>query len=117
VDAGVTWQVIQASFVNSGQFDWVVPTTSTTQGRIRVRDSASSAIQDILDGPFSISQPTSNVLFVDDFNRTGALGTNWTLSRGSFTANGSAAVSSATQSSQSLRAVGNRNRECTRFGP
>lgn len=98
-NGGATWQVLRASTANTGRFDWSVPSTATTQGKLRVSAVADPSVTDTSNGVFSIVMaPPTNVVFSDDFNRTGALGANWLVQRGAFSANGTAAVGTAPQS-------------------
>lgn len=98
-NGGSTWQVIQASAANTGRFDWTVPATATTQGKVRGSSVLDPSVTDTSDGVFTIiTGPPTNIVFSDDFNRTGALGASWLVQRGAFSANGTAAIGTAPQS-------------------
>jgi subtilisin family serine protease len=59
INAGTNWTVITSSTTNDGSQAWTVPSTATTQGRVRVSDASNSATNDISDANFTIQVPAS----------------------------------------------------------
>lgn len=53
-DNGLTWIIIVDSIPSTGIYEWVVPVTLTTQGRVKISDITDPNIFDISDGPFTI---------------------------------------------------------------
>jgi photosystem II stability/assembly factor-like uncharacterized protein len=53
-DNGLTWMNIIDSIPSTGIFEWVVPVTLTTQGRMKISDITNPIIFDASDGPFTI---------------------------------------------------------------
>jgi PKD repeat protein len=56
LDNGSTWTQINTTAVsaNLGVFDWTVPTATSTNCLVRIRNSANSSVFDVSDGNFSI---------------------------------------------------------------
>jgi photosystem II stability/assembly factor-like uncharacterized protein len=62
IDDGLNWINIMDSLQSSDIYEWIVPNTITSQGRIRISDLDDSGIFDISDEAFYIDYPVS----VDD---------------------------------------------------
>lgn len=57
---GGSWTTITASTAASaGSYAWTVPSSATTQAKVRVSDAAAPAVVDASDGVFTITVPTS----------------------------------------------------------
>jgi hypothetical protein len=60
---GTAWSTIIASVPGvPSTYAWTVPTTPTTQGRVRVTWTVSDTVSDISDGPFTISVATFPII-------------------------------------------------------
>ncbi|MCP4574145.1 MAG: T9SS type A sorting domain-containing protein, partial [bacterium] len=55
VNGGSTWNAITSSTTNDGSYGWTVPSSATTQGRVRVTGGTA---QDTSDGNFTIDVPS-----------------------------------------------------------
>lgn len=53
-NGGISWTEVAANIPNTGTFNWTVPEVGTTNGRVRVSDSADGSPADQSDGSFSI---------------------------------------------------------------
>ncbi|KAB2879117.1 T9SS type A sorting domain-containing protein [bacterium] len=61
-DGGTNYTVIAASTANDGSQAWTVPSTATTQGRVRVSDVLNAATNDVSNANFTITvAPTNSV--------------------------------------------------------
>jgi hypothetical protein len=84
LDGGSTWTTITSSTPNDGSQAWTVPSSATTQGRVRVADAANAATNDISNSNFTITVTPSNSVTVTapngGENFTGGTSTNitWT---------------------------------------
>jgi hypothetical protein len=84
VDGGTNYTVISASTANDGTEPWTVPSSATTQGRVRVSDASSATTNDVSNANFTITVPASNSVTVTAPNGgeslTGGSSTNitWT---------------------------------------
>ncbi len=80
IDAGSTWTTIIASTPNDGTQAWTVPSTATTQGRVRVSDAADATTLDTSNANFTITVPagTYATLPYSTGFETGALDQYWT---------------------------------------
>ena len=58
LNAGSTWTTIIASTPNDGSQAWTVPSSATTQGRVRVSDAAAPSTNDISNTNFTITLPS-----------------------------------------------------------
>lgn len=58
LDGGTNWTQITASTPNDGSQAWTVPSSATTQGRVRVSDAANAATNDISNANFTITVPS-----------------------------------------------------------
>jgi photosystem II stability/assembly factor-like uncharacterized protein len=65
-DNGSTWITILDSIPSTGIYDWTVPNTFTSLGRVRISDITDSTVFDISDGPFTIQ--SSHMITVTDPN-------------------------------------------------
>ncbi|MCU0611426.1 MAG: S8 family serine peptidase, partial [Candidatus Eisenbacteria bacterium] len=81
-NAGVNWTTITSSTPNDGSQAWTVPSTATTQGRVRVSDAAASATNDISNANFTIqvSGATYATLPYSTGFETGAVDQYWSTS-------------------------------------
>lgn len=70
---GSTWTPIIASFpALTGTYNWVIPTVTTTQARVRVSWTDSSNVSDQSDGVFTISGPAALISIANDSLRATA---------------------------------------------
>ncbi len=98
-DGGGSWQRVQTDLLNTGEYFWTVPATATNRGLFRVSPTGGRARPAVSANSFTIGGITAPPpVFNDEFNRSGTLGGTWIPTRGSFSANGSAAVSARVQS-------------------
>lgn len=59
LDGGSTWSVVTSSTAASaGSYAWTVPSSATTNARVRVSDAANAAVSDVSDGAFTITTAT-----------------------------------------------------------
>jgi len=65
-DNGNNWIAIVDSFSSTGIYEWIIPNTLTTEGRVRISDATDPSVFDISDGSFTIQ--TSRVVTVLDPN-------------------------------------------------
>jgi hypothetical protein len=61
-DGGSSWVLIVAGTPNDGNYDWTVPTTPSTQCRVRVSDAADGDPYDISDNDFTIHSPSFSII-------------------------------------------------------
>ena len=54
IDDGTNWINIVDSIPSTGIYNWTVPNTLTSEGRVRISDVSDSTTFDISDGPFTI---------------------------------------------------------------
>jgi endonuclease/exonuclease/phosphatase family metal-dependent hydrolase len=60
LDNGSTWSLITSSTsASTGSYTWTVPSTTSTQARVRVSDASNASLNDISDATFSIVSSTS----------------------------------------------------------
>jgi len=85
-NGGTSWTSITTSTPNDGSQAWTVPSTATTQGRVRVSDASNAAVTDQSNANFTItvSGTYASLPYSTGFE-TGALDTYWTSA---VTANG-----------------------------
>jgi hypothetical protein len=80
-NGGSTWTPITSSTPNDGSYNWTVPATETTTGRVRVADAADPGVNDISDGNFTIEVPAggdyATLPYATGFE-SGSLDTYWT---------------------------------------
>ncbi len=57
-NSGASWTTVTGSTTNDGTYTWSVPSTATTQGRVRVADASNSSINDVSDADFTIDVPS-----------------------------------------------------------
>jgi len=58
IDGGNSWKIITQSTTNDGNYNWYVPSTSTTQCLVRIRgNDGDNGLSDTSDGVFSIVSP------------------------------------------------------------
>jgi len=57
-NGGSTWTSITSSTPNDGTHAWTVPSTATTQGRVRVSDATDGTVTDMSNGNFTITVPS-----------------------------------------------------------
>lgn len=55
LDGGANWNVIASNVANTGAYAWSIPTTPTTQGRVRVSDAADNDPADASNNNFTIT--------------------------------------------------------------
>lgn len=70
LNAGSTWTQITASTANDGSEAWTVPSSATTQGRIRVSDATNAATTDMSDANFTITTGTPPITAESESNGT-----------------------------------------------
>ncbi len=77
-NGGTSWSFITSSTANDGSYGWTVPSTATTQGRIRITGGTA---QDISNSNFTVTVPSgggyATLPFSDGFE-SGSLGQYWT---------------------------------------
>ncbi|XXF80125.1 polysaccharide deacetylase family protein [Myxococcaceae bacterium GXIMD 01537] len=56
-DLGTTWTTLVTGAPNTGRYTWTVPTTTTTQGLVRVSSTSDPFVSDTSDAAFSIVPP------------------------------------------------------------
>jgi hypothetical protein len=61
LNGGSTWTAITASTTNTGSYSWTLPGSTTTTGRVRVRDASDSNPADISDANFTITPQTESI--------------------------------------------------------
>lgn len=61
LDGGSTWTTILSSTPNDGSQAWTVPSSATTQGRVRVADAANASTNDISNANFTITVVSNSV--------------------------------------------------------
>ena len=59
-NGGSSWTAITSSTPNDGSYNWTVPSEATTQGRVRVQDTADPGVTDTSDANFTIDIPTGD---------------------------------------------------------
>jgi len=86
-NGGTSWTTITSSTPNDGSQAWTVPSTATTQGRVRVSDATNAAINDQSNANFTIqvSGGTYATLPYTTGFESGALDSYW---QSAITANG-----------------------------
>ncbi len=78
-NGGSTYTVITSSTTNDGSHAWTVPSTATTQGRVRVTDAADAAVSDISNANFTITTPAAYAALPYSFGfEGGAFDQYWT---------------------------------------
>lgn len=60
-DGGATWSSVAASAGNTGTYSWTLPASTTTQGRIRVKDATSGLPSDISNANFTIEPEVESI--------------------------------------------------------
>jgi galactose oxidase len=82
-DNGNSWSPIATNVADTGSYDWLVPSVSSSQGLVRISDSEMSEVRDVSDAPFTISRastysavPFGSFWRFDDSNVD--LGSAWT---------------------------------------
>jgi photosystem II stability/assembly factor-like uncharacterized protein len=60
-DSGINWINIITNLQNSGKYSWTIPNNQTTSAKIKISNASNSAIYDISDSDFTISQPVINI--------------------------------------------------------
>ena len=61
-NGGTTWSPLASAAPNTGAFSWTVPDVETTQGRVRVSDTASPA-SDVSDAAFTVRRAPPQTTF------------------------------------------------------
>jgi len=79
-NGGGNWTNITPSTPNDGSYTWTIPSSATTQGRVRVTDTSDTSVTDQSDGNFTIELPPSGdyatLPYTTGFE-AGALDTYW----------------------------------------
>lgn len=65
-DSGRTWSEFATGLPAAGAYEWTIPATASEQCLIKVADSATGAIVDLSDAPFSISALPQNFALAFD---------------------------------------------------
>ncbi|MGD2092317.1 MAG: SBBP repeat-containing protein, partial [Candidatus Aminicenantes bacterium] len=60
-DSGMTWNLIDGPISNTGMYDWIIPTTPSTECLVKVKD-ADSSDEDISDAVFTIRAPSITIV-------------------------------------------------------
>ncbi len=74
VDDGAAWTAIDTVAADAGQYDWSVPSSLTTTGRVRIYDVDDATLADTSAATFSIVEPSESVTLLspNGYQRWGA---------------------------------------------
>ena len=68
---GTTWiTIVPRMPAGAGSYPWIIPSTSSSQARVRLSDVGNPAINDVSDGLFTITPPPAITLSVDSLSFT-----------------------------------------------
>jgi hypothetical protein len=60
-DNGNSWSPIATNVADTGSYNWLVPSVSSSQGLVRISDSAMLEVRDVSDAPFTISSASTYI--------------------------------------------------------
>ncbi len=79
LDGGAIWNTIASNVANTGTYAWTLPSTPTTQGRVRVSDAADNDPTDASNGDFTITNvPLAPSNLVATATSTSSISLSWT---------------------------------------
>jgi len=79
LDGGANWIALANNLANTGTYAWTLPTTSTTQGRVRVSDAADNDPTDTSNSNFTITEvPLAPSNLVAAATSSSSISLSWT---------------------------------------
>ncbi|MDP4196110.1 MAG: T9SS type A sorting domain-containing protein, partial [Bacteroidota bacterium] len=79
INNGIDWSTVTASYPSSGVYSWTVPSTPSTQCKIRISDTSNVGTYDISDNNFQISEAPSITILYPNGKEKFATGTKETI--------------------------------------